>query len=200
MAKSPPTPERILEAALGLAEEEGWGSLRLRRVAERLGIAPAAVRRHFRDKDALADAWLASADAAMLARRSRAFARRPPSERLHRVICDWLDALAPHRRVTGEMLAEKLYPGHPHHNIGLVLALSRTVQWIRDAAGLDADGRRRQVEEIGLSLLFAATVVRWLEDESPGQERTRATLADRLAVADRALACLRRSQSPARRP
>lgn len=191
MAKPPPTSDRILAAALDLAEDEGWGALRLGRVADRLGVAPAQIRRHFRDKDAIADAWLARADAAMLVRRSRAFARKPPPERLLTVIVDWLDALAPHRRVTGEMLAEKLYPGHPHHNIGLVLSLSRTVQWIRDAAGLDATGRRKQIEEIGLSALFAATVVRWLKDESPGQEKTRAFLAGRLADADRILSMRR---------
>ena len=77
MAKLPPTPERILATALELAEDEGWGAVRLRRVADRLAVAPAHVRRHFRDKDALADAWLATADTAMLVRRPRAFAPPP---------------------------------------------------------------------------------------------------------------------------
>jgi AcrR family transcriptional regulator len=190
VAKAPPNADRILVAALDLAEEDGWDALRLRRVADRLGVAPAKVRRHFRDKDAIADAWLARADAAMLRPRPRSFFRRPPPQRLHGVICDWLDALAPHRRVTAEMLGEKLYPGHPHHNIGLVLRLSRTVQWVRDAAGLDAGGRRKQIEEIGLSALFVATLARWARDQTPDQEMTRAFLATRLRHADQALSYL----------
>ena len=82
------------------------------------------------------------------------------------------------------MLATKLYAGHPHHNIALVLALSRTVQWIREAAHLDAGGRRRQIEEIGLTAVFAATVVFWLRDDSDGQIRTRQFLGRGLSGAD----------------
>jgi AcrR family transcriptional regulator len=181
-----PTAARIVDAAVVLAEERGWGAVRLREVAARLDVPLADLRHHFRDKDAVADAWLARADAAMLAPAEPGFAELPARERLFRVVCRWLDALAPHRRVTAEMLAEKRYLGHPHHNLALVLWLSRTVQWIREAALLDAGGRRRQVEEIGLSALFVLTVMAWTGDESPGQTRTRRFLANRLGEAERA--------------
>ncbi len=190
MAKTVPPPERMVEAALEIADRTAWGSLRLHDVAARLRISLADVRRHFRDQDAIADAWFAAADAAMLGRRPPRFRRRPATDRLLTVITAWLDALAPYRRVTGEMLAEKLYPGHPQHNIALVWALSRTVQWVRDAAHLDATGRRKQVEEIGLTALFVATVACWLNDDSESQQRTRTFLANRLAGADRLMARL----------
>ena len=183
-------PARILDTTLDIANDMGWGRLRLRQVAARLNVSMADIRKHYRDKDAIADAWFARADAAMLAKRGKGFARLPATDRLYRVITAWLDALAPYRGVTGEMLGEKLYPGHPHHNLALVWTLSRTVQWIRDAAHLDAAGRRKQVEEIGLTALFVATVFLWLHDESVGQQRTRAFLADRLADADAAMARL----------
>ena len=48
-------------------------------------------------------------------------------------------------------------------------------------------GRRRQVEEVGLSVLFLTTFSVWLYDETPDQERTRALLRHRLVVADRAM-------------
>ena len=54
-------------------------------------------------------------------------------------------------------------------------------------AGLDALGRRRQVEEVGLSALFLATLFVWANDGSPGQERTRKFLASRLSEADRVM-------------
>lgn len=184
------TPARILDTTLDIADDMGWGRLRLRQVAARLNLSMADIRKHYRDKDAIADAWFARADAAMLAKRGKGFARLPATDRLYRVITAWLDALAPYRGVTGEMLGEKLYPGHPHHNLALVWTLSRTVQWIRDAAHLDATGRRKQVEEIGLTALFAATVFLWLRDDSVGQQRTRTFLADRLADADAAMARL----------
>ena len=88
------------------------------------------------------------------------------------------------------MLAAKLHPPHPHHWMPLIFDLSRTVQWLREAALLDATGRRRQIEEIGLTALFLATLRYWLRDESPSQEMTRAFLARRLARADGLMARL----------
>ncbi len=94
--------------------------------------------------------------------------------------------------MTAEMLAEKLYPGHPHHNLALVFWLSRTVQWIREAALLDAGGMQKRVEEIGITALFVATLGVWVRDQSPGAERTRRFLANRLAAAERAMRWLQR--------
>jgi hypothetical protein len=99
----------------------------------------------------------------------------------------WFDALAPHREVTGQMLAAKLYPAHPHHWVPLGFNLSRSIHWLREAALLDAVGRRRQVEEVGLSALFLMTLAVWLRDETLGQARTRDVLRRRLADADRAM-------------
>ena len=182
--------ERILETALELAEREGWGNLRLRNLAAELGITLAELQAHYRDADAIADAWFWRGWAAMLAPVPEGFAERPAVERLETILLRWFDALAPHRRVTGEMLAAKLYPSHPHHWVPTNFNLSRTIHWLRDAAGLDAGGRRRQLEEVGLTLLFLATLRDWVRDESPGQERTRAALQRRLRGGDRLMARL----------
>jgi hypothetical protein len=82
------------------------------------------------------------------------------------------------------MLLGKLYPGHPHHLAALVFRLSRTVQWWREAAGLDAPPPRRQIEEVALTSLFVATVACWAADGSPGQRATRAFVARSLDAAD----------------
>ncbi len=181
---------RILDAALDLAEETGWAPLRLSDLAARLGVPLSEVLAHYRDKDALADAWFGRALAAMLAAPPKGFADQPPPERLHLLLLRWFDALALHRTVTGQMLKEKLYPSHPHHWVPMIFNLSRTVQWWRDAAGLAARGRRRQLEEVGLTALLLATLRVWLNDESENQTRTRDSLRRRLDRADRALARL----------
>ena len=85
----------------------------------------------------------------------------------------------------GQILRAKLYPSHPHHWVPLIFNLSREVHWLRAAARLNATGRQRQMEEIGLSALFLATLGRWLRDESEGQAHTRGALRRRLALADR---------------
>ncbi len=179
---------RIVDTAIELAEEVGWDALRLRLVADRLGIPLAGVLEHTRDLDGVADAWFRRAWTAMLAPAPRGFAARPARERLHLVLMRWFDALAAHRGVTGQMLRAKLYPSHPHHWAPMIFNLSRCIHWLREAALLDATGRRRQMEEIGLTALFLATLMVWLNDETPGQERTRAVLRRRLAGSDRIMA------------
>ncbi len=178
---------RILDATLDLAEEGRWDGLRLRRVAERLGVPLAEVLAQYRDLDAVANAWFRRAWVAMLASPPEGFAARPARERLHLMMMRWFDALAPHREVTGQILAAKLYPSHPHHWVPLGFNLSRSIHWLREAALLDAVGRRRQMEEVGLTALFLMTLAVWLRDATPGQARTRDVLRHRLADADRAM-------------
>src|SRR5260221_11019748 len=90
-------------------------------------------------------------------------------ERAQAVLMRWFDAQAAHRRVVGEMLGAKLYPSHPHHWVPMIFSLSRLIQWVREAALLDASGRRRQMEEAGLTWVFLQTLRVWLRDGTPGQ-------------------------------
>jgi ubiquinone biosynthesis protein COQ9 len=177
--------QAIMAVALEQAERTGWDGLRLHEVAAALDISLADIYRHYRDADAIAEAWLAKADRAMLEPQDPAFAELPPARRIERVILRWLDALAPHRTVTRQILVGKLYPGHPHFVASLLVRLSRTVQWVREAALLRGGPPRRQLEEIALTWLFVATVAAWSFDASEGQQRTRRFLAGRLRDAGR---------------
>lgn len=172
---------RIVDETLALAEEAGWEGVRLRIVAERLDMPLDDLARRYRDLDAIADAWLGRGVAAMLAPMPADVAALPPEQRVEAAILRFLDALAPHRAVTAAMIAAKLWPGHPHHWVPLVFNLSRTVHWIREAAGLDAGGVRRQMEEVALTALVVATFAVWCRDRSEGQARTRRFLHRSLA-------------------
>jgi AcrR family transcriptional regulator len=182
--------DHILETALSLAETEGWGSLRLGAVADALRIPLTEVRRHYRDRDAIADAWFERAAAAMLARVRGDFRARPPKDRLLILFKAWFEAVGPRRRVTVEMLKTKLYASHPHHWVPIAFDLSRLIQWVRDAASLQADGWRRQIEEIGLTSIFLAALAVWANDATPGQKRTHEFLQRALGASDTGMARL----------
>ncbi len=182
--------QRILEATLQRAEEVGWGAVRLREVAAGLGISLAELQTHYRDLDSVANAWFQNAWQAMLAPPPEGFAAWPAQERLHLLLMRWFDALAPHRTVSGDMIAGKIHLSHAHHWVPMIFDLSRTTHWLRDAAMLDAGGRRAQMEEVGLTALFLATLRVWRRDDTPGQDRTRTFLRRRLADADRAMVLL----------
>ncbi len=178
----------ILETALDIAESDGWGNVRLRVVADRLGLSMADVLTHYNDLDAVANAWFRRGWDTMLQPPPDGFDDLPTRDRLELVIMRWFDALAPHRQVTGQMLSAKLWYAHPHHWVPAIFDLSRTIQWVRDAAKLDASGVQRQMEEVGLTGLFLATLRVWLRDDSENQEKTRVFLKRRLALADRTMA------------
>ncbi|MCG8511274.1 MAG: hypothetical protein MI741_18815 [Rhodospirillales bacterium] len=179
--------ERILEIALDLAEDRGWAAVRLTDVADHLDIPASRVLDFYRDLDAVADAWFRRALDAMLAAKTPDFGSKPAAERLEICLLAWFDSVSERKRISVEMLETKLEFSHPHHWVPAIFNLSRTIQWLRQAAQLPAPygTRRAQVEEIGLSLLFLAMLRTWVRDESPDRQRTRDVLRDRLARADR---------------
>ena len=177
--------DRIVDSSLELAEERGWGNVRLHQVAERAGVPLAAIGAEFRDQDALANAWFARALATVERIPPEALAGRPASERLQLVIMRWFEALAPHREVTGQMLRAKLYASHPQHWVPLIFDLSRLVHWFLDAARIASTGRARQLAEIGLTAIVLGSLRVWLRDDTADSERTRSYLDRRLAQADR---------------
>jgi AcrR family transcriptional regulator len=179
--------ERIVDAALELAEQQrSWETVRLHAVAMRLGITLADIGRHFREKEDVVDAWFDRADRAMLADAATpGFLALSTRQRLHRVIMYWLTALSPHRRVTRQMILGKLEPGHLHIQIPGLLRISRTVQWMREAAQRDtASMSRRALEETATTGIYLMTFVHWMMDDSPQSARTAEFLDRRLKEAE----------------
>jgi len=106
-------------------------------------------------------------------------------ERLARTLLVWLKTLVAHRRVTRQMVLNKLEPGHVHYQIAGLLRVSRTVQWWREAVGRTAALPRRAFEEVGHTSIYLATFAYWMYDESEGSSRTAAFLDRLLTRAER---------------
>ena len=192
----------IVDAAIARAEVVGWENIALRDVAAAVGLPLAELLTRFRDADAIADAWFGRGRAAMATPGQDDESGLPAKQRLEASMLRWFDALAPHRRVTVQMLQTKLWPFHPHHWVPMIFSLSRHVQLWRDVARLEAAGPMRAVEEVALTWLFLATVAVWATDGTSHQERTRAFLRARLADVDsgRRLLCGRRRREAAGDP
>ena len=174
--------QQILDKALQLASKTNWEQLTLQQVALAMQISLADIYHHFQTKDQLVDAWFDRADIAMLS--AQISAELPAKERLQQAIQHWLAALAPYHKLSGQMLLYKLEPGHIHLQLGGVLRISRTVQWLREAAGLTASGVARIGQELALTSLFVAVFIYWLNDRSPGQQRSLTLLQRKLQCAD----------------
>ncbi len=167
-----PSRDQIVDAAMTLAEETDWESVRLQDVARRLGCPLHALSVHFREKEELADAWFDRADQAMLqAAADPALASLPVESRLEHLLFCWLDAMQAHHRVTRQMILGKLEPGHLHVQLPSVLRISRTVQWLREAADCNASGLRRALEETALTTLFVSASHSGCATPKPGQSK-----------------------------
>ncbi|MGQ0522224.1 MAG: TetR family transcriptional regulator [Betaproteobacteria bacterium] len=183
-----PTSEsaRIVDAAITLAEARSWEAVRLHEVAAALGVTLDDIRQHFREKEDIVDAWFDRADATMLREAEEpGFLELTPRERIRRLIMAWLGALAAHRTVTRQMIYGKLEPGHLHIQIPGLMRVSRTVQWVREAAQRDATFMRRALEETGLTTIYLTTFFHWMNDASPGAIRTERFLDGCLSFAER---------------
>jgi AcrR family transcriptional regulator len=177
--------QRIIDAAIVLAEHGSWETVRLHAVAARLGVSLDDIRGVFREKEDIVEAYFDRADEAMLrAAEAPGFFDLPTRVRLHRVIMAWLEALAPHRRVTRQMIGGKLEPGHLHIQIPGLLRISRTVQWMREAAYRDASYLRRALEEVATTSIYLATFCYWMGDGSPDSTDTRRFLDRLLGIAE----------------
>ena len=110
-AKAGALDQHIVDRTVGLAAEVGWEGVRLRRVAEDLGITLPELRSRYRDLDAIADAWFRRALDAMLAIREVGFADLPARVRRPLVL------------VSGAAAGQPLTPSDEKRRLEIVLAL-----------------------------------------------------------------------------
>lgn len=169
--------EQIVSTALALGERTAWEQVTLHGVADELGITLDQIRVHFPQKDDIVEAWFDRADSAMLkAAATPQFLALSEEERVYAAVMGWLDTLAPHRRLTGQMLLYKFEPGHFHLQALGIMRISRTVQWIREAARLETTDLRRVLEEAALTSVYLMVFARWLSDGSEDSSATRTLL------------------------
>lgn len=186
MATRTPVREKIVDAALDLADRGSWEAVRLHDVADALGITLEDVRHHFREKEEIVDAWFDRADSAMLkAAEAPGFAGLTPRRRIYRLMMTWFGALAPHRKATRQMIYGKLEPGHVHIQIPGLMRVSRTVQWMREAAHRDTTFLRRALEETGLTSIYLTSFFYWMRDDTPDSASTSRLLDRLLGAAER---------------
>lgn len=172
---------QILDSALRLADACGWERLHLFDVAADLNVELNSIARHYRDKDQLVEAWFDRADQALLVRATAAdLLPLEPTKRLEELLIAWLDSLAAHRAVTGQMLLYKLEPGHLHLQVLGLLRISRTVQWWREAAQRETLHLRRIAEESLLSGVYLRSFIHWLRHPEEGPAEFRALLRRQL--------------------
>jgi ubiquinone biosynthesis protein COQ9 len=169
--------DRIIAAALRLAEKRGWRDLSLGEIAGEAGIPLAAMRPVFQSKGQILAAFSRAVDQAVL-EKFAAPGADVPRDRMFDVMITRFEVMQPYkaaiRRIRddlGSSFGEALAQLRP--------AL-KSQYWMLAAAGIGGEGGRGFLRVQGLLAVYARVFQIWLEDDDPGIARTMAALDRRL--------------------
>lgn len=169
--------DRLIAAALRLAEKRGWRDLSLGEIAGEAGIPLAEMRREFQSKGQILAAFSRAVDQAVL-EKFPAPSADAARDRLFDVMITRFEVMQPYkpaiRRIRddlGSSFGEALAQLRP--------AL-KSQYWMLAAAGLSGEGGRGFLRVQGLLAVYARVFQVWLGDGDPGLARTMAALDRRL--------------------
>jgi AcrR family transcriptional regulator len=183
--KSEETRNRILEAALAIFRERGFGGATMREIATRAKVATGAAYYYFDSKDAIVMAFYRRAQEEMRAPLERLFEESETFEaRLRRIVQEKLDYFLPNRKLLGTLSAHA-DPAHP------LSPFSEATRPVREEdigffARAVEESKIRLPENIApylprlLWLYQMGIILFWVYDQSPEQKRT-AELFDKTA-------------------
>jgi len=169
--------ERIIAAALRLAETRGWRDLSLGEIAAEAGVPLVELRKEFQSKGQILAAFSRAVDLAVIER----FPAPGPDvarDRLFDVLLTRFEVMQPYRAAIGRIREEV------GSSLGESLAQMRPAlksqYWMLAAAGISGEGGTGLVRVQGLLSIYSRVFSIWLEDDDPGMARTMAALDRRL--------------------
>lgn len=167
--------DRLLDAALRLAERQGWRHTGLAEIAAEAGVPLAEAYDACPSKAALLAQLHRRIDRAALAESGDA--GEPARDRLFDTLMRRFDALAPHRAALRAILRDSL--GDPAALLAGP-ALLCSMAWMLEAAGLSASGWRGGARVHMLAGLYLSLFRVFLGDDSADLAKTMAALDRRL--------------------
>jgi AcrR family transcriptional regulator len=176
--------ETVLDAFIGLISEKSFVEVTLRDVASAADLGLADLYRLYPDKIALAAAFMARIDAAVLAGTPRlADPEETARDRLFDVMMRRYDALKPYRAALGAI--RRAGTRDPLLALALGSALRRSMAAMLEAAALPSDGLRGAVRQNGLLAIHYAVARVFDRDDSVDLSKTMAALDSRLKMAEK---------------
>lgn len=176
-------PDVILDAALALAAEQPWESVRLSDIAERAGVTLSDLRGVYDGKTDILAAFSRRIDRAVLDNLDPDVAGEPARERLFDVLMTRFDMLMPYREAVRSII--KSVEARPGDLIAWNPVAVRSMTWMLEAAGGRTDGRIGAIAAQGLAIAFGRTLRVWLRDEDEGMARTMVALDRALSDGER---------------
>lgn len=169
---------RVVEAALELADSQGWRRTTLSDIARAAGLSLADLHGQLRSRGAILAACVRHFDRIALAGPALDKDDKP-KDRLFDLLMRRFEALKAHRKAVRSMAWDSL--GDP----AALLALKRllaSMGWMLEAAGVPTAGMAGLAKRRTLFLAYGSVLVVFLRDDSPDLGKTMAALDRRLSL------------------
>ena len=154
--------EQIAQAALDLVGKQGLKGLSIAGIAERVGIVPSAVYRHYKGKDDILDAVLALLRNRLMENVTAVRQETPDAlGRLKSLLMRHVRMLAENRAIPHVIFSDGMYTGHPERKAkvrdimhGYLGEVMRIVQ-----EGQQAGAVRREIDPKATSVMFLGMIL-----------------------------------------
>jgi ubiquinone biosynthesis protein COQ9 len=179
---------RAIRAAFELAAERGWDQVSFTEIAERTGLSLADLRREFTCKTDLLKGFQAEVDAEVLSKMKPAAEEQKPRDRLFDLIMTRFEVMQPYKQAL-----DRVHAGlrcRPDEAAKLFCSTLASQYWMLAGAGAKLDGPGTGLRVAGLTAIYGKVFHVWLEDDSPGLDRTMAALDRRLQLGEQRLASM----------
>ncbi len=178
MAPRKTTEDKIIDAALHLAAEDGWSGFSLSDVAQRAKVPLADLHGQFSGKSAILAAFSRRTDVRVLrAVDPEDQEGERPKDRLFDVLMLRFDELAAHKE--GVRAISRDLARDPFGLLAGARPALRSMHWMLEAASIDSGGVYGAVRARALAVVWLAAFRVWLDDE-PGLGKTMSELDKRL--------------------
>jgi AcrR family transcriptional regulator len=175
--------QKIIDAALRLAESDGWNGLSLDRIANGAGVPLTEFRNEFSSKSDILAAFSRLVDDKILSQVTPADAEISPRDRLFDVLMTRFELMGPYKGALKRIRDDLRF--QPGQGAAQLCTTARSLYWMMVAAGIDAEGGRGAIRLPGLMAVYGRVFDIWLDDDDPGLARTMAALDSRLRRGER---------------
>jgi ubiquinone biosynthesis protein COQ9 len=169
--------ERIVSAALRLAEQRGWRDLSLGEIAGEAGVPLVDLRKEFQSKAQILAAFSRALDIAVL-EKFPAPGQDVARDRLFDVLVTRFELMQPYKAAI-RRIREDLGSSFGEALAQLRPAL-KSQYWMLAAAGISGEGGTGMLRIQGLLGIYGRVFAVWLDEDDSGMARTMAALDRRL--------------------
>lgn len=163
-----------IDAAMRLAEQQGWRNVTLSAVAAACGVSLGDLYRRYPSRAAILAGLARQIDRQVLAHRPAGEEGESARDRLFDVMMRRFDALGPYRRGIASVIEDA--PRDPLTLACFGFQLRRSMAWMLEAAGIPAAGAAGIAKTKGLAAIHLCVLRTWLSDETADLSKTMAAL------------------------